>query len=180
MWNRWLSDVFSYPDWLTLLGIIGRTTIIYAIIVGSMRLLGTRALGKMSAYDFVLVVVIANAVQNALVGGDNTLVGGLTSAGTLLALNLLVTWVLERFPRLEKQMVGEPTVLVSDGQARGDALQREGVTHDELMAALREHGVAGLEEVRLAVLEVDGTISVVPRNVQVHRMRRRFRGQGMG
>jgi uncharacterized membrane protein YcaP (DUF421 family) len=180
MWNHWLSDVFSHPDWLTLLGIIGRTTVIYVVIVGSMRLLGTRALGKMSVYDFVLIVVIANAVQNALVGGDNSLVGGLTSAATLLLLNLLVTWLLDRFPRLERQVVGEPTVLVTDGRPQVDALRREGVTHDELMAALREHGVAGLDDVQLAVLEVDGSISVVPRDVHVHHTRRRFRGEGAG
>ena len=180
MWNHWLSDVFSCPGWLTLLGIIGRTTVIYVVIVGSMRLLGTRALGKMSAYDFVLIVVIANAVQNALVGGDNSLVGGLTSAATLILLNLLVTWLLDRFPQLERQLVGEPTVLVTDGHAQVNALRREGVTHDELMAALREHGVADLDEVRLAVLEVDGSISVVSRDTQVHRIHRRFRGQGAG
>ncbi len=178
MLQRWLAEVFSCPDGMTLLGIVGRTAVIYLLIVLAMRLLGTRALGRMSAHDFVLVVVLANAVQNALVGGDNTLVGGLVSALVLLLLNFGLTWVLNHFPRLERHLVGEPAVLVSDGKVRWECLRREGINRDELMAGLREHGVTGVDDVRLAVLEVDGTISVVPREANVHRMRRRYRGQG--
>lgn len=176
MGARWLADVFSYPDGLTVLGIVGRTFICYLFVLVALRMLGTRELGRMTAYDFVLVVVIANAVQNALVGGDNTLVGGLASALTLLAMNYGFTYLLNRFPRLEKHVVGEPVVLISDGQARWDLMQREGVTRDELMAALREHGVENLTNVRLAVLEVDGTISVVTGEANIHRTHRRFRG----
>src|SRR5262249_48815833 len=101
--------------------------------------------------------------------------GGLVSALTLLLMNLLFTWLLNRFRWLEKQVVGEPVVLVSDGQAQWHRMRDEGVTRDELMAAVREHGVTGLCDVRLAVLEVDGDISVVPRDSPVHRSRRRFR-----
>lgn len=175
MFVHWLAETFSCPDWLTVLSIVGKTVVIYLSVVVGLRLLGNRELGRLNAYDFVLVVVIANAVQNALVGGDNTLVGGLVSALTLLLMNLLFTWLLNRFPWLEKHVVGEPVVLISDGHAQWDRMKREGVTRDELMAALREHGVTGLDEVRLAVLEVDGDISVVPRDSPVHRTRRRFR-----
>jgi uncharacterized membrane protein YcaP (DUF421 family) len=175
MFQQWLADVFSRPDWLTILAIVAKTATIYAFVVVGLRLLGTRELGRLNAYDFVLIIVIANAVQNALVGGDNTLVGGLVSALTLLLMNQLFTWVLNRFPWLERQVVGEPAVLVTDGRADRERLRREGVTPDELMAALREHGVAGLEDVRLAVLEPDGDISVVPRDSLVHRSRRKFR-----
>jgi uncharacterized membrane protein YcaP (DUF421 family) len=172
--EQWLTELFSCPDWRTALGIAGKTAVIYVLVVVGMRLLGTRELGRLNAYDIVLVVV-ANAVQNALVGGDNTLGGGLVSALTLLLMNWLVTWLLDRVPWLERHVVGEPVVLVSDGQAQGERMRREGVTRDELMAALREHGVTTLGEVRLAVLEVDGDISVVPRDSAVHRSRRRFR-----
>ncbi len=173
MFDKWLAEVFSYPDGLTLLAIVGKTAVIYLFVIIAIRLLGTRELGRLNAYDFVLVVVLANAVQNALVGGDNTLVGGLVSALTLLLMNLLCTWLLNRFPWLEKHVVGEAAVLVSDGRAQWERMRREGVTRDELMAALREHGVTGLGDVRLAVLEVDGDISVVPRDSPVHRTRRR-------
>jgi uncharacterized membrane protein YcaP (DUF421 family) len=176
MFEQWLADVFSCPPGLKLLSIVGRTIIIYLFVIVAMRLLGTRPLGRMSAYDFILVVVLSNAVQNALVAGDDSLPGGLVSASTLLLLNLAYTWLLNRFPKLEKHMVGEPVVLLSGGQVRWDCLQREGVTRDELMSALREHGITGVDDVRLAVLEVDGTISVVPVSGGVHRTRRRFRG----
>ena len=178
MFEEWLADVFACPSWLKLFAIVGRTALIYLFVIVAMRLLGTRPQGRMSVYDFVLVVVLANAVQNALVGGDNSLPGGLVSALTLLLINLLYSWLLNRFPGLEKHMIGEPVVLITNGQVQWDCLKREGVTRDELMAALREHGVTGIDDVRLAVLEVDGTVSVVPVDAQVHRTRRRFRSPG--
>jgi uncharacterized membrane protein YcaP (DUF421 family) len=176
--SRWLAEVFSCPDGMTLLAIVGRTALIYFAVVLAMRLLGTRPLGRMSLYDFILVVVLANAVQNALVGGDNTLVGGLVSAATLLLVNLALTWLFDRFPWLEKHLVGEPVVLITDSHIRWDAMRREGVDREELLAALREHGFTSPEEIRLAVLEIDGTISIVPAGSNVHRTRRRFRGPG--
>ena len=177
MFERWLAEVFTSPDWLTLLGIAGKSAIIYLLVVAGMRVLGNREIGRLNAYDFAFVVIIANAVQNALVGGDQSLAGGLVSALTLLVMNQIYTWLLNRFPWLEKRMLGEPVVLVSDGHVRRNAMQREGVTRDELMAALREHGLTDLQDIRLAVLEVDGDISVVPSESRVHRHHRRFRGR---
>lgn len=174
--EHWLAQVFSYPDPLIVLSIAAKTAVIYIFVVVGLRLLGTRELGQLTIYDFVLIVVISNAVQNALVGGDTTLVGGLVSALTLLIFNRLFTWLLDRFPSLAHQMVGEPVVLVSEGQPRWERMRKEGVTREELMAGVREHGVAELDDIRLAILEVDGTISVVPRGSNVHRSRHRARG----
>jgi len=174
--NHWLGEVFSHPDLAGVLGIVAKTTVIYLFVLLGLRLLGSRELGQTTAHDFVLVVVIANAVQNALVGGDNTLAGGLVSALTLLILNRLLTWLFTRFAWLERHMVGEPVILVAEGRPQWARMQHEGVTREELLAALREHGMAELDGVRLAVLEVDGTISVVPREATVHRSRRRARG----
>src|SRR5579884_3875245 len=87
MVDKWFTEVFSHPDLAGTLVIAGKTTVIYVFVIVGLRLLGTRELGQMTIYDFVLVVVIANAVQNALVGGDTTLVGGLVAALTLLILN---------------------------------------------------------------------------------------------
>ncbi len=176
MFDQWLHGVFSHPDLASLLAVCAKTAVIYLFVVAGLRLLGSRELGEMSTYDFVLVVVIANAVQNALVGGDNTLAGGLASALTLLLMNRAMTWLLDRIPALRRTVVGEPVVLVTDGHPLWKRMQREGIDREELMAALREHGVADLEDVRLAVLEVDGEVSVVPRQGTVHRTRRRFRG----
>jgi uncharacterized membrane protein YcaP (DUF421 family) len=175
MFGHWLGEVFSSPDGLTLLAIVGRSAFIYVVVVAAMRLLGTRELGRLNAYDFVLVVVVANSVQNALVGGDNTLVGGLVSAATLFAMNWLYTELVHRVPALQRRLVGEPVVLINDGHVRRAALRKQGVTTDELHAALREHGLTDPKAVRLAVLEVDGDISVVPGGARVHRTHRRMR-----
>src|SRR5581483_5156395 len=102
--------------------------------------------------------------QNALVGGDSTLVGGLVSALTLLLVNRAITAIVARVPGLEHRMIGDPVVLVSDGQPRWRVMQKQGVTREELQAAMRERGEDDLEDVRLAVLEVDGTISVIPQD----------------
>jgi uncharacterized membrane protein YcaP (DUF421 family) len=173
---HWLGEVFSYPDPATALSIAAKTLLLYVFVVAGLRIVGTRELGQMSTYDFVLIVVIANAIQNALVGGDNTLAGGLISALTLLLANRLITWLLTHFDWLEHRLIGEPILLVSEGRLQWQPMRREGVTRDELMAGLREHGIASPDEVRMAVLEVDGTISVVPKEATVHRSRHRIRG----
>lgn len=172
----WLAQVFSYPDLFTVLAIMGKTLVVYVGVIAGLRLIGNRELGQMTTYDFVLIVVIANAVQNALTGGDTTLVGGLASALSLLLANVGLTWLLTNFSWLESKMVGEPAVLVTGGNVMWDRMKREGVTRDELLAGLREHGIAAVDDVDLAVLEVDGTISVVPKDAQVKRTRHRIRG----
>lgn len=176
MLTPWLAEVFSYPNPVGLLAIVAKTTVIYLFLVIGLRLLGKRELGQMSVYDLVLIIVLANAVQNAMVGSDTTLGGGLAAAITLLALNRGLTWLLLRFPNLEHRLIGEPLLIVSNGQPLWDRMAREGLTRDHLMAALREHGLERLEDARMCVLEVDGTISVVPQGASVHRTRHHFRG----
>jgi uncharacterized membrane protein YcaP (DUF421 family) len=173
---HWLGVVFSHPDPATSAAIAVKTLVIYTLVVLGMRLIGTRQLGQLTTYDFVLIVVLSNSVQNALVEGDSTLFGGLISAATLLLANAAFTWLLNRIPWLEQRLVGVPVLLVSDGEVHEDRMRREGVQRDELMAALRDHGIASLGDVHLAMLEVDGTISVVPRGRQAQRPRHRIRG----
>jgi uncharacterized membrane protein YcaP (DUF421 family) len=172
--------VLSHPNWSGAGVIAGKTAVIYVFLVTGLRLLGKRALGQMNIYDLVLIVVLANAVQNAMVGDDTTLVGGLVAAMTLLALNRLVSLVLFRSPRAEHLMVGHPLVLVDHGHLVTESLRREGVTEEQVMEALREHEIDDIRRVRLAVLEVDGTISVVPTGSTVHRTRRHYRGLRLG
>ncbi|MGH2459220.1 MAG: DUF421 domain-containing protein [Chloroflexota bacterium] len=175
MLGQWLGDVFSHPDLYGALAIAAKTAVIYVFLVVGLRLIGKRELGQMTIYDLVLIVVLANSVQNAMVGPDTTLVGGLVASVTLLSLNRLFTFLLVRYPRLEQRMVGEPILIVRDGRILWGQLRRAGLTRELLMAALREHGVGRLEDVKMAVLEVDGTISVVPREAIVHRTRHHFR-----
>lgn len=158
-----------------LLLIVGRTTVVYAVMVAGFRITGKREVGQFSPFDLVLVLLIANAVQNAMVGPDNTLVGGIVAAATLLGLNWIVGRVVEKQPGVRHLLLGEPRVLISNGQVLEQSLARENVTHEELAAVIREHGFEGPTDVRLAVLEVDGTISVVPMDAKVVQSHRRVR-----
>ncbi len=173
--HDWLNEVFSHPSVTGVLVIAGKTAVIYFFLVAGLRFFGKRELGQMNIYDLVLIVVLANAVQNAMVGNDNTLAGGLVAACTLLALNRMTNLALERSTSLERYLVGGPTLLVNDGQLLSEHMKHEGITREQVMAALREHGLDKLDDARMAVLEVDGTISVVPRESMVHRTRRHYR-----
>ena len=175
MLPHWLTAVFSHPDPRGMLLIAGKTTIIYFFLVVGLRLLGKRELGQMTIYDLVLIIVLANAVQNAMVGDDNSLVGGLVSATTLLILNRLFNLILSRSRRVERAMVGGPILLIHHGHILAERMRKEQVTHEQLMAALREHGLVSPDQAELCVLEVDGSLSIVPNDATIHRTRRHFR-----
>ena len=170
------SRVFDAPDLNGAFVIAGRTAAVFLVLVAGLRLLGKRELGQMAIHDLVLVVVIGNAVQNAMVGHDTTLVGGLIAVAVLLVFNRALAELIGRSRRVEHVLVGEPVVLVSNGATVAAHLTREGITVDQVFAAMREHGIEWLGAVRLAVLEVDGTISVVPTEATVYRTRRHFKG----
>lgn len=154
---------FDLPDLPSdLLGVAIRTVVIYLFLLLALRLAGKRELGQLSVLDLVLVLVIANAAQNAMVGSNVTIWGGLVAVVALIVTDRILRMLRDRSRRFERAFEGEPTLLVRDGQRLPEALRREGVDEDELMRALREHGFADLAEVRMAVLEVDGSISVVP------------------
>src|SRR5213594_1091243 len=129
--------------WHTLLDVALRTSVVYFALLIGLRLTGTRQLGQMSTFDLVLLLIIANAVQNAMVGPDTSLAGGLVAAGVLITWHRMIDWWRLRSRGISKLLTGE------------------GITHDELRQALREHGVASVQDVMLAVLEPDGAISVV-------------------
>lgn len=175
MFANWLREVFQHP---TLRGgeiIAAKTALIYLFLVAGLRLLGKRELGQMNIYDLVLIIVLANAVQNAMVGDDNSLVGGLVAATTLLIMNRVFAVMLARSARFEKIMVGEAALILNDGIPIEDRMRREGVTNEQLMAALREHGLDNLRDAHMCILEVDGSISVVPKSADVRRTKRHFK-----
>ncbi|MEP6756254.1 MAG: YetF domain-containing protein [Chthonomonadales bacterium] len=171
----WLSEVFSHPTWIGALIISGKTIIVYLFLVGGLRLLGKRELGQMTIYDLVLMIVLANAVQNAMVRNDSSLVGGLVAGLTLLVINRLFSLLLARSSAMERLMVGEPVLILSGGKPLKKKMEAEGVTYDELLTALREHGLTRPEDAEMCVLEVDGSISVVAVGNTVHRSRRHYR-----
>ncbi len=143
-----------------------RTAVIFLVLVVGVRLTGRRQAGELNAHDVLMALLIANAVQNGMTKGDGRLAVALVSAGTLLVLGTLFAAVQSRYPACEKLVAGEPTVLVEGGRLVRANLRREGVTEGDLMAAVRDQGLADLSGVRLAVLEIDGSISVIPRAQQ--------------
>ena len=149
-------------DPISLVMIVLRTVVVYIVLLLALRLAGKRELGQMTPFDLVVLLIIANAVQTAMVGPDTTLTGGLVAAFVLLGVNRLVDRLGLRSTRVRHVLIGTPTLLVHDGQLVQANLVREGILEDEVLEALREHGVDSPVNVKLAVLEVDGSISVVP------------------
>jgi uncharacterized membrane protein YcaP (DUF421 family) len=158
----------AIPFW----DIVLRTAGVYVVILIGLRLAGKREIGQMTVFDLVVLLLIANAVQNAMVGPDTSLAGGLLAAIVLLVINSLVARLRLRWPALRRAVEGSPTILVLRGEVIADHLRHEGLDQDTLEAALREHGVANLGDVEMAVLEIDGSISVVPVGSTTKHVRR--------
>ena len=148
-------------SWHTLLDVAIRTSVVYLALLVGLRLTGRRQLGQMSAFDLVLLLIIANAVQNAMVGPDTSLAGGLVAAGVLLVWHTVIQRVRLKNRPFNRLLAGEGIMLINRGQVLDQHARRAGVTTDDLLQALREHGVASVQDVRLAVLEPDGSISVI-------------------
>ena len=148
-------------NWHTLLDVAIRTSVVYLALLIGIRLTGTRQLGQMSTFDLVLLLIIANAVQNAMVGPDTSLAGGLVAAGVLLVWHAVIQRVRLKSRQVNRLLAGEGIMLIHRGQVLVAHCRRAGITEDDLLQALREHGVASVHDVRLAVLEPDGSISVI-------------------
>ena len=153
--------------------IAGSTAAVYLFIVICLRLFGKSEVAQLSVTDLVFVLLLSNAVQNAMVGPDATLAGGLVAAATFFVMDLLFKRFLYRFPWFNRLLQGSPITLVRHGRIQESGLSQALLTHDELMEALREHGVSGVREVDMAVLEVDGTISVLSDQFKAHATRKR-------
>lgn len=136
-----------------------RTAVIYGVVLLGVRLSGKREVGQMTPFDLTLLLLISNAVQNAMTGPDTSLIGGIVAAATLLVLNYLVAEFSGGNRRFRRFIQGQPSLLVHDGQVLSAHMAKEHVSMDELERALREHGIASYHDVALAVLEVDGSIS---------------------
>jgi len=145
----------------TLLDVALRTSVVYLALLVGLRLTGRRQLGQMSAFDLVLLLIIANAVQNAMVGPDTSLAGGLVAAGVLLVWHTVIQRVRLKNRPFNRLLAGESIMLINRREVLVGHTLRAGITADDLLQALREHGVSSVHDVRLAVLEPDGSISVI-------------------
>jgi uncharacterized membrane protein YcaP (DUF421 family) len=163
----------------TLAEIALRTGVIYCLVLIGIRISGKREVGQMTPFDLTLLLLLSNSVQNAMTGPDTSLAGGAIAAATLLVLNYLVAEVSGGNRRFRKYIQGQPALLVHDGRLIEAHMAREHVSIDELERALREHGVATYKQAALAVLECDGSISVlkyddIEPTATTHLNRRRF------
>lgn len=153
--------------------IIGSAVSVYLFIVLFIRLFGKKELAQLSVVDLVFILLISNAVQNAMVGDNTSLGGGLVAAGSLFVVNYLMKYLQYLFPRFSKLVQGKALMLVYKGNIDESHLQQAKISHAELMEAIREHGISTIAEVDLAILEVDGNISVLSDKYQKKTVKRR-------
>ncbi len=157
-----MTDLFhlSAPWWQFVL----RASAMYLLVMVLIRVSGKRAVGQFTPFDLVLLILIGNAVQNGINGGDNSMTGALIMATTLVALNYGVAWVTARNRRAEILVEGVPVVLARNGKLFKSVLLRELVSTSDFDEALRLNGVESLDEVQLALLETNGSISVISKD----------------
>ncbi len=142
--------------------LVVRAVLVYFFLLILLRMTGKRQVGQLAPFDLILLLVLSNAVQNAMNGGDNSYTAGILSAGTLVGINYLVSFGTYRSKWFSRLVEGKPTILVHNGKVDEKAMRYEQMTHHELMAALRAEGLTSIEQVHVAILENNGRISVLP------------------
>ncbi|MBT9511270.1 MAG: DUF421 domain-containing protein [Acidovorax sp.] len=140
-----------------------RGVVVYVFLLVFLRLTGKRQTGQYAPFDLVLLLILSNAVQNSMNAGDNSLVGGLVSAATLIGCHVVLAQLTFRFAWMERLIDGSPQVLVQQGQVNTQLMRKELLSTDELEAALRASGCLHLHEVERATIETNGQITVVLR-----------------
>jgi uncharacterized membrane protein YcaP (DUF421 family) len=156
-----LNHMFQLP--LPVLEKLLRPVIVYLVLVILLRIFGKRELAQLNPFDLVVLLSLSNTVQNAIIGEDNSVSGGIIGAFSLLTINWIVARVLFRSPKLTRLVEGSSTVLVRDGKMDQKALQRESLTPDELLSAIHKQGITHLHEVAVCQLEPNGTFYVEAR-----------------
>jgi uncharacterized membrane protein YcaP (DUF421 family) len=156
------------------LSIVIRSVAVYLFIVFAIRLFGKKELSQLSIVDLVFILLISNSVQNAMVGNDSSLLGGLTAATVLFIVNFALKNIMFKSKKVTQVIEGEPITLIYEGKVIERHLQSAEISREELEAAIREHGVADITHVNLAVLEVDGNISILSNNYKRKTRKRRI------
>jgi uncharacterized membrane protein YcaP (DUF421 family) len=168
MWQAAAAHLASIADDLTkggapILERVLRGLLVYLFLLIAIRLFGRRQLSQLTAFDLIVLLTLSNILQNAMIGRDDTLVGGLAGALTLLAANSVVALVAYRSRWFERLIDGRPQFLVRDGQIQSKALRRELLTEQDLLSAVRRVGLERIDQVKLAISEPNGEISVIPK-----------------
>jgi uncharacterized membrane protein YcaP (DUF421 family) len=155
------SDMFHLG--LPLAEKVVRPVLVYAFLVVGLRLAGKRELAQLNPFDLVVLLTLSNTVQNAIIGDDNSVTGGLVGASALLLVNYVVVRFLYRHEKLDRIVEGEPDALIENGSIRMDRLERELITVAELESAAHKQGFDSLADIKRAVLEPGGSITFVAR-----------------
>ena len=155
-----LHDLYGGFSWADAGEKAIRTIVVYLAIYILLRLAGKRQLAQLSAFDFVVILLLSNVVQNAIIGQDDSLVGGLWGAFVLIAVNFAVVFFVFLNPRLERDLRGRASRLVSKGRMQQRVMRRELISASELDAALRRQGYHGVDAVDQVDLEPEGTLDV--------------------
>ena len=169
-----MDEIFKLgvPWW----SLVVRSVIIYAVFFVGLRLFGKRELGQFTVFDLVLVLLVANALQPAITGPDSSVTGGVLIIIILLLINRGVAMLRSRWPAFDRLIDPPPTIVLQDGQVVQKNIDKEGLSQADVEMACREHGIEKLSDCKLAVLENDGSISVVSNDSpQSYRRRRRVR-----
>jgi uncharacterized membrane protein YcaP (DUF421 family) len=163
LWHTFLHPDFHAmftPD-VTIAEKILRPIIVYFFLVIGLRLAGKRELAQLNPFDFIVLMTLSNTVQNAIIGNDNSVSGGMIGAATLLAVNYAVVRLVRNHRKLQRALEGRADVLVRNGQIMKDHCDRELISKADLTAAAHKQGIASLHDVDYAVLEPTGTISFI-------------------
>lgn len=153
--------------------VVIRATVIYFFVILAIRIFGKREISQLSVIDLVFILLISNSVQNAMIGPNSSIMAGVIAAGTLFTLNYIMGNLFYRSKTLSALIQGEPLMLIYEGKAISKHLQKARISHDELEAAIREHGIKNIADVDLAVLERDGNISVLSENYSKKTIKKR-------
>ncbi|HXE06526.1 MAG TPA: YetF domain-containing protein [Acidobacteriaceae bacterium] len=153
-----LSNLFHLP--VPILEKILRPVIVYIFLVACLRIFGKRELAQLNPFDLVVLLTLSNAVQNAIIGDDNSVTGGAIGAFSLLAINWIVVRLLFRHQKLNKALEGTETVLIQKGRVDQEAMKRETLSEMELLTAIRKQGLSDFSEVEKCVLEPNGTFYI--------------------
>ena len=169
MMALWRGEVNHAMQYLI---IVGSSAAVYIFLIAAIRLFGKKEFSQLSTFDIVFILLISNAVQNSMIAADLTFLGGLCSAGTLFVVNAIFKYTLFKFPKLSKIIQGQPLMLIYEGKVIKENIKKSRFRMQEIEEAVREHGIESIEDVNLAVLEVDGSVSILSDKYGVSRKKR--------
>lgn len=161
--------------------IVLRSIAVYFFMISALRIFGKKELSQLNTADVILILLISNSVQNAMVGNNSSLTGGLIAALVLFILNYLLKKIMFTSKFFRQLIQSKPEILIHNGKIEFSSLSRLGITSDEMQEAMREHGIEYYKDVKLAMLEIDGNISIISGNEnikQTHHKRKIHKNLG--